>query len=114
MPRIKNEIRITSAREMKSSATLQVVLRARGLYEKALESMRPYGVSLNDVVDSSHDKSASLARDEIAWMLRQDISLYGTNDIKLTGLSYPAIGRLLNRDHTTIIKAVARAEARRK
>ncbi len=55
-----------------------------------------HGVSLDDILSARRQTDIAAARFEISARLYE------------RGLSYPQIGRLINRDHTTVIHAVRR------
>jgi chromosomal replication initiation ATPase DnaA len=58
-----------------------------------------YGVNVKTMCSPSRRKAPTNARMVAAWTLRTTL-----------GLSYPEIGRLINKDHTTIMHAVKRVE----
>jgi len=60
-----------------------------------------FGVSERAILSHSRDRQATLARHAVAWALRYE-----------AGLSLIAIGRLLDRDHTSIVYAIRAAEQR--
>lgn len=53
-----------------------------------------YGLDPSTLLSDARHKSVVKARQIAAWLMRED------------GLSYPTIGRALNRDHTTAIHSV--------
>jgi len=59
-----------------------------------------HGLKPSVIRGPRRDRYAVHARDEVVWILRQPEA------------SYPLIGHLLNRDHSTIISAFRRFEAR--
>lgn len=67
------------------------------LFEAAADAC---AVSVHDVLGASRDTCVARARHVIAYLLRRDFRL-----------SYPEIGMVLGRDHTTAIHAVRRVEA---
>lgn len=56
-----------------------------------------FNITVSELLSPKRTKECALARRKAAWIFHQR----GT-------MSYPQIGRLLNRDHTTIIYAVRR------
>jgi chromosomal replication initiation ATPase DnaA len=98
-------VKLRAEKEQTSSPedVLQDVLHARGLLEKAKSFARYYGIPLKEIVGPSRFHSVIAVRNEVCVLLRE------------SGLTYIAIGRLLSKDHTTIINAVVRGtEARAK
>lgn len=58
-----------------------------------------YGVAVADILSPSRDRRVTNARQAACWLLRGH------------GMSLPAIGRALDRDHTTVLYAVRRIDA---
>lgn len=67
-------------------------LRARGLWPALALVAKAYHVTPDDVLGARRDKSVSAARASYCWALHES-----------RGLSYPEIGRLLGRDHSTVM-----------
>lgn len=65
------------------------------------EAARQHSITTDLLLSRNKETHVVRARQEAAWMLRQ------------RGLSYPSIGRLLDRDHTTIMAAVRKVDAER-
>jgi chromosomal replication initiator protein len=61
-----------------------------------------YGVSWDEVRSDRRDHKYMIPRHVIAWLA-----------YSMTGATLPGLGRLLNRDHTTILHAVANAAPKR-
>lgn len=61
-----------------------------------------HGVAVKELLSCRRDAFLVRAREEACWRLRDE-----------TAMTYPAIGRLLNRDHTSVIAAVRRYQRRR-
>ena len=59
------------------------------------EALEGTGVTLEDVLGHSRHKNVVIARHALMALVREE-----------TNLSYPQIGEIFNRDHTTIIAAV--------
>lgn len=68
-------------------------LAQRGLLELVDERAKAHHVTRTDVLGRSRTKSVAAARQAVYRGLRE------------RGLSYPEIGRLLDRDHTTVMHA---------
>lgn len=81
---------------------LREVLRSRGLLDGVVERLKRNGVPFRELVSRAHIPEIVIPRDEVCLLL------YETGDF-----SYPGIGRLFGRDHTTIMAAVRRAKERR-
>jgi chromosomal replication initiator protein len=60
-----------------------------------------FGVRFDELLGKGRHAHLAQARHVLAWLLRQ------------RGLSYPAIGKYLNKDHTTIMSAVRKVDAER-
>lgn len=60
-----------------------------------------FGVSEGAILSDSRDSQAVAARHAVAWVLRNE-----------SGLSLIAIGRILGRDHSTVMYAIRAAEQR--
>ena len=60
------------------------------------------GVTVGDILSRTRLRHVAHARAVVAWVLRQH------------ELSFPAIGRLLGRDHTSIMTAVRKIEGERR
>lgn len=60
-------------------------------------------VSVYEIASSSRSQPISWARQEIMYLVRE-----------LTNLSLPSIGRILGRDHTTILHGLRQVNERRK
>ncbi len=61
-----------------------------------------YKVSLNDLKAARKDQETSTARKVAYWLAKE-----------YTTLSYPSLGRIFMRDHTTVIHGVRSIEQRR-
>ena len=61
------------------------------------ECAAEFGITANDILGNSRVAHIVMARRKAAWIFHQR----GT-------MSYPQIGRILNKDHSTIIHAVRR------
>lgn len=82
-------------REIEQSREL---LRARGLLPLALDVAQRNNLPLASLLGRSRYLSVCRARRELMFVLRQH------------ALSYPEIGILLHRDHTTVMYAIRRYE----
>lgn len=72
-------------------------------HQQILRSVaRRHRVPLQRILGPDRHRDVVYARQEAAWRLRN------------LGLSYPKIGQVLNRDHTTIMYAVRQHETRRR
>lgn len=60
-----------------------------------------YGISVMDILSDSRAEMILKARQQAMWLAAKE-----------TGLSYPAIGKLFGRDHTTVLHAVRRENTR--
>lgn len=69
-------------------------LEEMGIRQEVALLIRPRGVSLEDLISRNRHKNVSAARHEIMYWIR--------NKMKW---SYPEIGKLFERDHTTVIAA---------
>jgi len=69
--------------------------------ELLLAASAVYGVSVNAILGRGRDRAAVLARQSVIWTLRAE-----------TDMTLTEIGELLDRDHTSIIAAVASIEAK--
>lgn len=74
-----------------------VGFRARPLIKSVAERN---GVSIEAITGPGAYQSIVRVRDEVCWVLRR------------SGFSYPEIGIAVNRDHTSVMAAVRRFEAR--
>ena len=61
-----------------------------------------FGVPVRVLMGKAQDKSTRLPRFAVYWVARNHL-----------GYSYPQIGRIMDRDHSTVVHGVARAEALR-
>ncbi len=61
-----------------------------------------YRVSFEQVVGRSHARQVTAARHEVFWRLHHEL-----------GMSFSAIGRKLDRDHSTILHGVAKHQDKR-
>lgn len=83
---------------MAASTPLEVLLDrldAIGYTARAREIVGIEGATLEEVISDSRIKHITAARYALMWELRQTF-----------GYSYPVIGRMLYRDHTTCISGV--------
>jgi hypothetical protein len=62
---------------------------------------KQFSVSSADLLGARRHAHIAQARHVLAWLLRE------------RGLSYPAIGKAMNKDHTTIMSAVRKVDAER-
>lgn len=76
------------------------VMWARFLDEELSDLVREYQLPSGDILGERRTLSVMRVRQELYWRLRQ------------RGLSYPEIGELLGRDHTSIMWGCARHERR--
>jgi hypothetical protein len=65
------------------------------------ETAKAFGISVDDLMDCALDRKNVLARQTAMYILRE-----------VTGLSYPQIGWLFERDHTTVLYSVRQIEKR--
>lgn len=77
-------------------------LQSRGLYPHAERIAQAHFVSADELLGDTRTKAVVAARFEFMAFLRGH------------GLSYPEIGRLLNRDRTTIMSGVKKHNASKK
>jgi len=77
-------------------------LRAMGIYEDAKKVVARHGAALEDVFTTSRLKHISAARMELMMFIRETFQW-----------SYPALGELFDRDHTTIIAAIQKIKKQR-
>jgi hypothetical protein len=80
-------------------------LRRDDLYDFVRKVAHRYGATVEAVLSRDRHHSVSNARHAVCYALR-----YGLEDREL---SYPEIGRLLGRDHTTVINSI-KTHAKRK
>lgn len=86
--------------ECAAYATLERNLEPGGnLHDLARTVCRDFAVSVTDVLSTARSVAMVDARREIAWKLRE------------LGFSFPEIGTMLRRDHTTVI-ALVKSRAR--
>jgi chromosomal replication initiation ATPase DnaA len=88
-------------------ATLSVLLEAlrrRDLLDAIDEVCRRRHVTRDDLCGRRRTRAATSARQEIWWLLRHHPELH---------FSFADIGRLFDRDHTTIMAGVCAHERRR-
>jgi len=85
----------TPAARVKS---LVKALRLRRLYEFVDQIAQRYGVTVEMVVSRDRHASIAAARHAVCYALRYDLP---DRD-----LSFPEIGRLIDRDHSTVISSV--------
>ena len=69
-------------------------LHEMGIYDEVVRLIRPRGVPVEALVSRARHKHVSAARHEIMYWIRMKMKW-----------SFPAIGKLFNRDHTTIMSA---------
>lgn len=74
--------------------------RTKTIKQVAIEEAEKGGVSLEAIIGDSRDLRTTRAR----WM-----AMYRAK--KELGASYSAIGRILNKDHSTVLHAVQRMDA---
>ena len=72
--------------------------RSRGLLEPVLQR---HGITWKQVAGKVRVTAIVAARHECMWVLRH------------AGMSFPKIGRFMNRDHTTVLHGVRQHELRR-
>lgn len=75
-------------------------LKTMGIYDDVARLIRPRGVSVEDLVSRNRHKNVSAARHEIMYWIRKTLNW-----------SYPEIGKLFERDHTSIMAACRKIEA---
>lgn len=86
---------------MTSVAAVCANLDRMGAFGLARRIAGKYGVSLADMLGDSHRPTSVAARHEL-WMVIQHT----------LGLSFPEVGAIFNRDHTTVIAGVRKCEVR--
>lgn len=64
------------------------------------EVCREFGVTMAEIKSPRRDKRLVIPRQKIAWRLKRE-----------TPMTVAAIGKVINRDHTTVLYSVARYEA---
>lgn len=69
-------------------------LKEMGIFDEVVQLIRPRGVSIEDLISRDRHKNVSAARHEIMYWIRTKLKW-----------SYPEIGRLFGRDHTTVLDA---------
>lgn len=79
---------------MSRLAAIVEALRVRGLLRLVDETVRPFFVTREDALGRSRTLSVARARKAVYVALREK------------GLSYTEIGRLVGRDHTTVVAGV--------
>jgi chromosomal replication initiation ATPase DnaA len=80
-------------------------LRERKLYQFVDEVAQRYGVTIEMVVGRDRHASISAARHAVCYALRYDLP-----DREL---SLPEIGRIIDRDHTTVMSSLRRHASRK-
>ena len=70
-------------------------LKTLGVYEDATKVVIQHGATLEEVFSDSRLKHIAMARHELMYFFRERFQW-----------SYPAVGALFDRDHTTIIAAM--------
>lgn len=65
------------------------------------EVCQKYGVTLNDIKSARRSQYLAIPRQEICYRLRRE-----------TGLSFPQMGKMLNRDHSTQLHSARKYEQR--
>lgn len=69
-------------------------LHEMGIYDEVVRLIRPRGVSVEDLVGRARHKNVAAARHEIMYWIRTKMKW-----------SFPEIGKLFARDHTTVMAA---------
>ena len=75
-------------------------LKEMGIFEQVARLIRPRRVSVEALISRDRHKSVSTARHEIMYWIRTKLK-YADG----TPWSYPEIGKLFERDHTTVMQA---------
>jgi chromosomal replication initiator protein len=70
-----------------------------GIFDEVVRLIRPRGVSVEDLISRDRHKNVSAARHEIMYWIRTKLKW-----------SYPEIGRLFGRDHTTVLDACRKVQ----
>jgi chromosomal replication initiation ATPase DnaA len=78
-------------------------LRTRGLYRYVSDVCLEHGVTVREVLSSTHRRAPTRCRHHIWHGIRTDPALH---------YSYPDLGRIFNRDHSTILQGVRKHEQR--
>lgn len=76
-------------------------LRERGLYDEAFECARKVGATLAEMFSASRAQHAVRAR-----------QMFMKHLVEERGWSSTAVGKLLGRDHTTVLAAVRKSRVR--
>lgn len=87
----------------KIAANLASVLERFGAYNDALTLVNKYGTTFTEVCGQQRMSHISMARHELMYFCWDRFKW-----------SYPALGTLFNRDHTTVMAAVAKIKAKMK
>lgn len=69
-------------------------LKEMGIYDEVVRLIRPRGVLVEELVGRGRTKNVSAARHEIMYWIRTKMKW-----------SFPEIGKLFGRDHTTVLLA---------
>jgi len=86
-----------------SSEAIIRELSQRGLLELVDRVCASRGVTRLELCGACRSRSVAAARQELWWLLRHDPQRH---------FSYPELGRLFRRDHTTVLHGVAVHERR--
>lgn len=82
------------------TADARLSQRVTVLSEQALAvAANLYGVNVNQILSESSEERCAKARQAVCWLLRA------------RELSFPVIGRIVDRDHTTVMYACKRIDA---
>lgn len=78
------------------TATIHFIhrLKEMGVYSEVVDLIRPRGVTIEDIISRNRHKNIAAARHEIMYWIRAKLKW-----------SYPEIGKLFQRDHTTVLSA---------
>ncbi len=77
-----------------SAANFVRRLKEMGIYDEVVRLIRPRGIHVEELISQNRHKQVSAARHEIMYWIRTNLKW-----------SYPEIGKLFERHHTTVISA---------
>lgn len=75
-------------------------LKEMRIFDAIARLIRPRRVSIEDLISRNRHKNTAAARHEIMYWIRTSL-----------GWSYPEIGKLFERDHTTVMQAYRKVRA---
>lgn len=74
-------------------------LKEMGIYDDVVRLIRPRAVSIEELISRNRYKNVAIARHEIMYWIRTKLKW-----------SFPEIGKLFERDHTTVLLACRKVQ----